>query len=298
MTEGRIQKALSGFYYVHTDGGELLTCRARGKFRKEGVSPLVGDRVEVRELGGGEGFIEKILPRRNAFARPAVANIDQLVVVASGAVPRTDPFLIDRVAAIAALKNCEVVVLLNKCDLDPADELFRIYTAAGFPTVRVSAVTGEGLPELESLISGKLSAFTGNSGVGKSSILNALDPEFHLQVGEVSDALGRGRHTTRHVELYRLNCGAEVVDSPGFSSFETDELNLELKHHLPETFREFRPYLDQCRFQGCSHTKEKGCAVLEAVRAGGIQKSRHLSYLRLYEELKPLQDWQEKKRRT
>ena len=298
MAEGRIQKALSGFYYVHTDGGELLTCRARGKFRREGVSPLVGDRVEVRELGGGEGFVEKILPRRNAFARPAVANIDQLVVVASGAVPRTDPFLIDRVAAIAALKNCEVVVLLNKCDLDPADELFRIYTAAGFPTVRVSAVTGEGLPELESLISGKLSAFTGNSGVGKSSILNALDPEFHLQVGEVSDALGRGRHTTRHVELYRLNCGAEVVDSPGFSSFETDELNLELKRRLPETFLEFRPYLDRCRFQGCSHTKEKGCAVLEAVRAGEIQKSRHLSYLRLYEELKPLQDWQEKKRRT
>ena len=298
MAEGRIQKALSGFYYVHTDGGELLTCRARGKFRKEGVSPLVGDRVEVRELGNGEGFVEKILPRRNAFARPAVANIDQLVVVASGAVPRTDPFLIDRVAAIAALKDCEVIVLLNKCDLDPADELYAIYTAAGFPTVRVSAVTGEGLAELQDLIYGKLSAFTGNSGVGKSSILNALDPEFRLQVGEVSDALGRGRHTTRHVELYRLRCGAEVVDSPGFSSFETDELNLELKHHLPETFREFRPYLDQCRFQGCSHTKEKGCAVLEAVRAGEIQKSRHLSYLRLYEELKPLQDWQEKKRRT
>ena len=298
MAEGRIQKALSGFYYVYTDGGELLTCRARGKFRKEGVSPLVGDRVEVRELGNGEGFVEKILPRRNAFARPAVANIDQLVVVASGAVPRTDPFLIDRVAAIAALKDCAVIVLLNKCDLDPAEDLYRIYTAAGFPTVRVSAVTGEGLPELESLITGKLSAFTGNSGVGKSSILNALDPDFHLQVGEVSDALGRGRHTTRHVELYRLCCGAEVVDSPGFSSFETDELNLELKHHLPETFLEFRPYLDQCRFQGCSHTKEKGCAVLEAVRAGKIPRSRHLSYLRLHEELKPLQDWQEKKRRT
>ena len=297
MAEGRIQKALSGFYYVHMDGGGTLTCRARGKFRKEGVSPLVGDRVEVRELGNSEGFVEKILPRRNAFARPAVANIDQLVVIASGAVPRTEPFLIDRVAAIAALKDCEVVVALNKCDLDRADDLYGIYTAAGFPTVRVSAETGEGMAELQSLIVGKLSAFTGNSGVGKSSILNALDPTFHLQVGEISDALGRGRHTTRHVELYCLSCGAEVVDSPGFSSFETDELNLELKHHLPETFREFRPYLDQCRFQGCSHTKEKACAVLAAVRAGEIPPSRHASYLRLYEELKPLQDWQETKKK-
>ena len=295
MSEGRIQKALSGFYYVDT-GTEVLTCRARGKFRKDGVSPLVGDRVEVRELGNGEGFVEAILPRKNAFTRPAVANIDQLVVIASGAIPKTDPFLIDRVAAIAALKGCEVIILLNKCDLDSADNLYQIYRAAGFQTLRVSAQTGEGLEELIPLISGKLSAFTGNSGVGKSSILNALDPEFHLQVGEVSDALGRGRHTTRHVELFRLSCGAEIVDSPGFSSFETDELNLELKHRLPDTFREFQPYLEHCRFVGCSHTKEKGCAVLEAVRRGEIQKSRHASYLRLYEELKPLKDWQEHKK--
>lgn len=295
MSEGRIQKALSGFYYVNT-GGAVLTCRARGKFRRDGLSPLVGDRVEVRELGNGDGVVEAILPRRSAFARPAVANIDQLVVIASGAIPRTDPFLIDRVAAIAALKNCDVVVLLNKCDLDSADDLYHIYQASGFPILRVSAESGEGLEELKPLITGKLSAFTGNSGVGKSSILNALDPTFQIQVGEVSQALGRGRHTTRHVELYHLSCGADVVDSPGFSSFETDELNLELKRRLPETFREFAPYLGQCRFVGCSHTKEKGCAVLEAVRTGAIQKSRHASYLRLYEELKPLQDWQEKKK--
>ena len=293
--EGVIQKALSGFYYVNT-GRELLTCRARGRFRKEGVTPLVGDRVEVRELGNGEGFVEAIRPRRHDLPRPALSNIAQLVVIASGAIPKTDPFLIDRVAAIAALKGCGVVVVLNKCDLDSADDLYGIYTAAGFPTVRVSAETGEGIGELLPLISGKLSAFTGNSGVGKSSILNALGPEFHLQVGDVSQALGRGRHTTRHVELYHLSCGADVVDSPGFSSFETDELNLELKHHLPETFVEFRPWLDQCRFVGCSHTREAGCAVLEAVRAGQIQKSRHASYVRLYEELKPLQDWQEKKK--
>ena len=174
MSEGRIRKALSGFYYVDT-GSEVLTCRARGKFRKEGISPLVGDRVEVRELGNGEGFVEAILPRKNAFSRPAVANIDQLVVIASGAIPKTDPFLIDRVAAIAALKGCSVMVLLNKCDLDCADALYAIYAAAGFPTLRVSAETGEGIEELKPLIAGKLSAFTGNSGVGKSSILNALD---------------------------------------------------------------------------------------------------------------------------
>ena len=295
MREGRIQKALSGFYYVDT-GTEILSCRARGKFRNDGVTPLVGDRVEVRELGNGEGFVEAILPRKNAFTRPAVANIDQLVVIASGAIPKTDPYLIDRVAAIAALKGCEVIILLNKCDLDSADSLYQIYRAAGFQTLRVSAQTGEGLAELIPLISGKLSAFTGNSGVGKSSILNALDPDFHLQVGEISDALGRGRHTTRHVELFRLSCGAEIVDSPGFSSFETEELNLELKRRLPETFREFQPYLERCRFVGCSHTKEKGCAVLEAVRRGDIQKSRHASYLRLYEELTPLRDWQEHKK--
>ena len=262
MAEGRIQKALSGFYYVDT-GAEVLTCRARGKFRKEGLSPLVGDRVTVRELGNGEGFVESILPRKNAFERPAVANIDQLVVIGSAAIPKTDPFLIDRIAAIAALKGCEVVVLLNKCDLDPAEELYRIYTAAGFPTLRISAETGEGLEKLIPLITGKL---------------------------------GRGRHTTRHVELFRLSCGAEIMDSPGFSSFETEELNLELKHRLPETFREFAPYLGECQFLDCSHTKEKGCAVREALEAGKLQPSRYQSYLRLFEELKPLREWQEKRK--
>ena len=294
MSEGVILKALSGFYYVD-DGQTVCTCRARGKHPHAGLTPLVGDRVRFTPLEKSSGALDEILPRKNEFYRPAVANIDLLVVVASQAVPVTDPFLIDRVAAIAALKGCRVVVLLNKCDLDRADELYGIYRAAGFPTLRVSAETGEGMEDLKALIAEKLSAFTGNSGVGKSSILNALDPAFRIQVGEVSQALGRGRHTTRHVELYRLSCGAEVVDSPGFSSFETNELNLELKNRLPETFLEFAPYLDRCRFVGCSHIREKGCAVLEALRRGEIQESRHKSYLRLYEELKPLQDWQVQK---
>lgn len=292
MMEGRIQKALSGFYYVDT-GEQILTCRARGKFRRDGVSPLVGDRVEVRELGNGEGVVEQIFPRKNTFARPAVANIDQLVVIASAAIPRTDPYLIDRVAAIAALKGCRVVVLLNKCDLDRADELYGIYQAAGFPTLRVSAETGEGLEDLKALIAGKLSAFTGNSGVGKSSILNALDPAFHIQVGEVSQALGRGRHTTRHVELFRVG-GGLVADTPGFSSFEADALELLDREKLAGSFREFRPHLDACRFVGCSHTKEKGCAVLEAVARGEIPESRHKSYCRLYEEAREYKPWEHK----
>lgn len=295
MREGRIQKALSGFYYVESDG-EILRCRARGKFRREGLSPLVGDRVEIRELGNGEGYVEAVSLRKNVFRRPAVANVDQIVIIASEALPKTDPYLIDRLSAIAELKECGVVVVLNKCDLNSADSLYHIYRAAGFPTVRVSAETGEGLEELKPLIARKLSAFTGNSGVGKSSILNALDPEFKLQVGEISQALGRGRHTTRHVELYHLACGADVVDSPGFASFDTEELDLELKRCLPDTFPDFAPFLTGCRFVGCSHTKEKGCAVLEALKEGKLQKSRHDSYLRLYEELKSLKEWEDQKK--
>ncbi|MBQ9492548.1 MAG: ribosome small subunit-dependent GTPase A [Oscillibacter sp.] len=291
MKTGRIRKALSGFYYVESDGG-TLTCRARGKFRKDGISPLVGDFVEVRELGPGEGFIERVLPRRNAFRRPAVANIDQMVVIASAAPPVTDPFLIDRMLSVAVFKDCQTLLLLNKCDLDPANALYALYRASGVETLRLSAATGEGLDALRTLLQGKLSAFTGNSGVGKSSILNALDPAFQLKTGDISNALGRGRHTTRHIEIYRLPSGGEAVDTPGFSSFETEELNLELKARLPETFPEFAPYLSDCRFIGCSHTKEKGCAVLDAVRRGDIQRSRHNSYVRLYEELKPLREWQ------
>ena len=291
MSRGRIKKALSGFYYVDVGDGELLQCRARGKFRQDGMCPLVGDWVEVKETEPGSGMVWEIEPRKNSFDRPAVANIDQLVVIASQAVPVTDPFLIDRVSAIAALKNCGVVVCINKVDLADGDELAETYRSAGFPTVCVSAETGEGIDELIPLISGKLSAFTGNSGVGKSSILNTIDPGFSLRVDAVSEKLGRGKHTTRHVELFRLNCGAEVIDTPGFSSFDGTELGLELKEKLDQCYVEFRPYLEHCRYVGCSHIKEKGCAVLQAVKNGEISKSRHASYVRMFTELKDLRVW-------
>ena len=294
--EGIILKALSGFYYVDGGDGALTACRGRGKFRHQKLIPLVGDRVRFTPLGEGAGILDEILPRKNQFQRPAVANIDQLVVIASGAVPVTDPFLIDRVVSIAEGRDCEPVICINKCDLDAAEELYQTYRKAGFLTLRVSAETGKGIPELASAIAGKVSAFTGNSGVGKSSILNALEPEFRLQVGEVSDKLGRGRHTTRHVELFRLSSGAIVADTPGFSSFDTEGMELRRPEELQYTFREFAPYLDQCRFTGCAHVKEKGCAVLAAVKAGKIAPSRHASYVRLYEQAKEVPEWERKEK--
>jgi len=290
--QGRILRSISGFYDVQTDLG-LVTCRARGILRKAGNSPLTGDLVEI-SVEKGKGMVERILPRKNAFVRPAVANVDALVVFAANVNPVTEPFLIDRVAAIAGDQEVPVYLVVNKCDLDPARDLVRIYEHAGFPVICTSAETGEGVEELRSLLTGKLTAFTGNSGVGKSSILNCLCPELSLQVGAVSQALGRGRHTTRHVEMFPVEENTWVIDTPGFSSFDTEELSLELQAHLPETFPEFLPYLGQCRFVGCRHIKEKGCAVLQAVRDGDIPKERHRSYVRLWEEVKDLKPWDKK----
>lgn len=285
-------KALSGFYYVDLSG-ETVTCRGRGKLRHQKVSPLVGDRVEITLCEDGTGAVEAVLPRRNELARPAVANIDQLVILCANVNPISDPYLIDRVCSAAEGKGCEVIIAVNKCDLDPGDALAETYAAAGFPVLRLSAVTGEGIGELKELLQGKVSAFTGNSGVGKSSVLNALEPSFAIATGEVSDKLGRGRHTTRHVELFRVG-KALVADTPGFSSFDAERLDLLDKDALSASFREFRPYLEQCRFVGCSHTKEKGCAVLEAVHEGVIPQSRHDSYVRLYLEAKERKPWEEK----
>ena len=289
-TEGRILRSLSGFYDVQTPGG-LITCRARGILRKAGNSPLTGDLVEI-SVEKGKGMVERILPRKNHFIRPAVANVDALVVFAANVNPVTEPFLIDRVAAIAGDQNVDVYLCVNKCDLDPAYDLVRIYEHAGFPVICTSAETGEGVQELRSLLEGKLTAFTGNSGVGKSSILNRLAPELKLETGEVSEKLGRGRHTTRHVELYRLGEDTYVADTPGFSSFDTDQMELILKENLQYAFPDFGRFIGKCRFDDCSHRKEPDCAVRAAVEAGGIEKSRYESYLKLYEKSSQIKAWE------
>ncbi len=287
---GRIVRSISGFYDVQIPG-RVISCRARGILRKNGESPLTGDLVEIT-LEKGKGMVEKILPRRNSFVRPAVANIDTLVIFAANVNPVTEPFLIDRVAAIAGDQEVQVVLCVNKCDLDPAVDLVRIYTHAGFPVIRTSAETGEGVDELRSLIRGKLTAFTGNSGVGKSSILNRLCPELSLATGEVSEKLGRGRHTTRHVELYDLGEDTYVMDTPGFSSFDTDQMDVILKENLQYAFPDFGPYVGRCQFHDCSHRREPGCAVTAALAKGEIEETRYDSYLRLYEKASQIKLWE------
>lgn len=283
MSEGTIMKALSGFYYVRTENG-LLQCRARGKFRKDGLSPQVGDRVALEGTGEGSGYVLDILPRKNRFVRPAVANVDALALLAANVNPVTDPFLVDRVAVIAESVGCGVIICINKCDLDRGDALFDAFsTGTGYPVLRTSAVTGEGIPELTALIRGKTVAFTGNSGVGKSSLLNRIAPEFQVPVGEVSGRLGRGRHTTRHIELFDVGDGTLIADTPGFSSFDLTQMEPIPKEKLQSLFPEFRPYLGACRFDDCAHLREPGCAVLEALQAGKISPSRHESYRKLYE---------------
>ena len=287
---GRIIRSISGFYDVQTSAG-MVNCRARGILRKDGQSPLTGDMVEIT-VERGKGMVERILPRRNRFVRPAVANLDVLVVFAANVNPVTEPFLIDRVAAIAGDQEVPVVLCINKCDLDPALDLKKIYTNAGFRVVCASAETGEGVEELRQLLRGKLAAFTGNSGVGKSSMLNRLCPELELPVGEVSEKLGRGRHTTRHVELYMLEEGTYVADTPGFSSFDTDQMDVILKENLQYAFPDFGPYVGECQFHDCSHRKEPGCAVTEAVAEGRLEKTRYDSYLRLYEKASQIKTWE------
>ena len=289
MPEGIIFKAMSGFYYVkHSEG--MAECRARGRFRLEKNTPLVGDSVEFTHTEPGKGYLVGILPRKNSFVRPPVANIEKMVIFASEVIPVTDTFLIDKMTVIAQRNCCESVICVNKSDLDPAKRLFDIYSAAGFSTVRTSAMTGEGVPELRDAIRGSIAVFTGNSGVGKSSMLNVLEPGFGISVGDVSKKLGRGRHTTRHVELFELSCGAIVADTPGFSAFDTEWLAD--KGDIQFLFPDFAPFLGGCRFQDCAHIREPDCTVLAAVKAGALQKPRHDSYVKLYEQALEYNAWE------
>ena len=290
MEEYRIIKALSGFYYVQAEDG-VVECRARGRFRRQDQSPLVGDFVRITRQGD-KGVLEALLPRKNAFIRPAVANIDQLVVLASCAIPVTEPFLIDRVLAIAQLQKVPALVVVNKDDLAPAQPLAEIYRRAGVPVLVTSAETGEGIEALREALAGKLSCLTGNSGVGKSSLLNRACPQLQLPVGEVSEKLGRGRHTTRHIELYGLGSNTFVADTPGFSAFDTERMELVHKEQLQYAFPEFAPYLGHCQFPDCAHRKEPGCAVRKALAEGEIGQTRYDSYERLYELASQLKEWE------
>ena len=287
---GRIVRSISGFYDVALEEG-ILTCKARGLLRKQGRSPLTGDMVCVA-VQGGKGMIQEVLPRKNSFVRPAVANVDALLIFAANVNPVTEPFLIDRVTAIAGNKGVESILCVNKTDLDAAEELCRVYSHAGFRVIATSAETGAGIGELRQALQGKLTAFTGNSGVGKSSILTRLAPELKLETGEVSEKLGRGRHTTRHVELYRLGENTYVADTPGFSSFDTDQMELILKENLQYAFPDFGSFIGKCRFDDCSHRKEPDCAVRAAVEAGDIEVSRYESYLKLYEKSSQIKLWE------
>lgn len=285
---GVVLKGVGGNYDVIC-GEEILRCRAAGRVRKSG--PLVcGDRVSVQPTESG-GYILEREPRRNSLVRPAVANIDQLVILCSQAPPVTDPYLIDKVTVIALRQGIRPIILLNKSDLDPSDGLFDAYTKAGFPVLRASAATGEGIEALRALLPGKISAFTGNSAIGKSSILNRLDERFALPVGEMSEKIGRGKHTTRHVELLRLENGGIVADTPGFSTFDAVGLADLRPEDLAGDFPEIAGVAEPCRFSDCRHIKEPGCAVREALRRGDIAPSRYESYCRLAEEAGKKRQW-------
>lgn len=293
IRNGRIIKGIGGFYYVETEE-QLYSCKARGVFRKKGITPLAGDLVEIRLGEDGTGYVEEILPRKNFLTRPPVANIDQLIVVTSVCDPSPNTLLIDEAIAAAEDKEIEPVVVVSKTDLESGEWLRDIYEKAGIPFFAVSSVTDEGIEAVKSLLKGKVTAFTGNSGVGKSSLLNRIDPRLALETGEISQKLGRGRHTTRKVELLKLGNDTYVVDTPGFSSISLEQCDLVRKENLQFCFREFEPYRNQCKFPSCSHTCEKGCAVLQAVQEGQIHLSRHTSYVAMYNEVKDLKEWEMK----
>ncbi len=289
--EGIIIKGIGGFYTVEA-ADAVYTCRARGIFRKNGQTPLAGDRVAIRTLGDGEGALEEILPRKNHLVRPPVANLDVLVVVASVTDPAPNTLIMDKMIAMAEDLEIEPVLVINKIDLEDAAWLEAAYRLAGIPVFALSALDAAGIQPLQAYLSGKVSAFTGNSGVGKTSLLNAIDPRLGLETGETSKKLGRGRHTTRTAALYKQPGGGYIVDTAGFSSLDMEKAALIPRERLPYCFREFAPYLPECRFaSSCAHVREKGCAVRQAVEEGKIARSRYDSYVAMFEEVKDQKSW-------
>ncbi len=292
--EGIIIKGIGGFYYIEA-AGEIFECKARGVFRKSGIKPLPGDRVSISVNENAENTIDEIHERSSILLRPPVANVDRLFIVSSICEPKPVLLIIDRLTALAVNKGIEPIVIFTKNDLENADEYTDIYLKAGIKAFSVSCVSGEGVEEVKEELKNHISAFCGNTGVGKSSLLNAIDPGLALKTGEISDKLGRGRHTTRHSELFKVD-GGYVADTPGFSSFDTEDTELILKDDLPYTFKEFEQYLGQCKFSTCLHTKDKGCRIIRAVEDGEIPKSRHESYCAMMEQAKNIKEWELKKR--
>ncbi len=293
--QGRILKATGGFYYVLSDA-VLYECRARGLFRKNGVSPLVGDWVEIEETGEEKGYVTRILDRKNSLIRPPLANLDQLFLVVSVADPQPNLLVLDKLIAIAEHKKIEPLLIVTKTDLGEWETLAALYEKAGFQVFCTGLDQDSDLAMLRRSMEGKISAFCGNSGVGKSSLLNRIDSRLDLSTAQISQKLGRGRHTTRHVQLYPVSGGGYIADTPGFSSMDLERYEVILKEQLQYCFREFGPHLNQCRFTGCSHTKEKGCAVLAAMEEGEIASSRHDSYCTLYEAAKNIKEWELQKK--
>ena len=290
MPQGYIKKGIGGFYYVQCQDGQLLECKAKGIFRKRKISPVAGDWVTVEQEQGGN-VIAEIHSRKNLFIRPPIANLDVLFVVASTVQPVPSTLVLDKLTAIAVDKGVQPVMVFTKDDLQSAQPLADIYRHAGFPVVIVNQQTGEGLDQIRQHIGGNLCAFCGNSGVGKSTLLNALVPELSQQTGSISHKLGRGRHTTREVEIFQA-FGGRIADTPGFASLDTERACYISKENLQYAFPEFEPYIPQCRFTGCAHRAEKDCAVVHAVQEGEIEQSRYDSYAAMYDEVKSIKDWE------
>lgn len=289
--DGIIKKGIGGFYYVEAADGIIYECKARGVFRKEKITPLAGDKVEISVDENNKNSIDKIYERRNMFKRPPIANVDKLVIVSSVCDPRPNLLIIDRLTAVAVYKNVEPIIVFTKNDLQSADEYIEIYKNAGFKTFAVSNETGEGIGEVKAVIENGVCVFTGNSGVGKSSLINRMYPDFALETGEISKKLGRGRHTTRHVELLKINNGY-IADTPGFSSLVFETNDLIKKDELAFCFPDFSDYIDSCKFSTCAHVNDKGCRLIEAVNSGDVMRSRHESYVTMYNEVKDIKDWQ------
>ncbi|MBE6888879.1 MAG: ribosome small subunit-dependent GTPase A [Ruminococcaceae bacterium] len=292
---GKIIKAVGGIYYVDAlDGvlkGEIVKCSARGIFRKDGISPCAGDNVRVVTEDNTDPVIAEIHDRRNYLVRPPLANLDGIVFVNSCIEPLPNRFVLDKLVAIADSKGIEPLIVFTKTDLKDAGELIDIYKSIGIEVCLVNNITGDGADKVMRFIEGKTTAFVGNSGVGKSSLMNVLFPELSLETAHISKKLGRGRHTTRQVEMYKL-AGGYVADTPGFSTVETERYCRIPKGELDAAFREFGEFRTECRFANCAHIKEKGCAVVEALEAGKIPRSRYDSYLRMYEEASKINEWE------